>query len=74
MSSEWIKCSDRLPEKLPFFNYSDDVLFIDEQKVMYVGSYRSVKNQFRENNNSCGCCWDAPTVTHWMPLPPLPEK
>ena len=65
---EWIKVSDRLPEQ-PFI---DVILFepdFGEEGVVETGSYRG-KGVF---NDSIGELQEG-VVTHWMPLPPPPER
>ena len=72
--SEWIKCSDRLPNK------DQKVLFyvLDREK-MYAGYFTKdhrccslPSEKFVEN---LGDWWfDEETITHWMPLPKLPEE
>lgn len=56
--SEWIKCSDRLPDEI------GKVLVIDNGKVdinSWAGKY---EGWYYANKN----------ITHWMPLPTLPES
>ena len=62
--SEWIKCSERMPEKL------DDVLVSDGDNVEVM---------WRDCDGFWDC-WaprnsniDIDDVTHWMPLPEPPE-
>jgi hypothetical protein len=73
--SEWIKCSDRLPE--------------DRQKVLARILYYTDYPTFRDFTDfitvlrftkRCGGYWEADSnynleqVTHWMPLPPPPTE
>ena len=59
--SQWIKCTERMPE-LDDDGHSEMVLVVGPQKIIY--------QNFLVDNE-----WVLPMeVTHWMPLPELPEK
>nr|DAN92983.1 MAG TPA: Protein of unknown function (DUF551) [Caudoviricetes sp.] len=58
---KWIKCSERMPE-LDDDGYSEMVLVVGSQKLI-------LQNYTIEDE------WQFPMeVTHWMPLPELPEN
>lgn len=58
--SEWIKCSERLPDK---GSKGDFLVWVDNGKTKWTGIYT-----FDEDS------WGFLQVTHWMPLPPAPEE
>ncbi len=59
--SGWIKCSDRLPD-LDDDGYSEPVLAINKIGNIQVVSFYSDEG------------WDfCDEITHWQPLPALPE-
>lgn len=66
-SSEWISVKDRLPE------YSCEVITYDAKKhVAQTLGYSKKWGKF----NASDCldhCNNAIDVTHWMPIPDLPE-
>ena len=63
----WIKCSDRTPEK------DTPVL------CLYLGEYMDVMEYWYDNDHGEATFYRPPSppvvgdVSHWMPLPPLPE-
>lgn len=60
--SPWISVKERLPEELvPVLIYEPE----------YARGYKSMATAFRINGCWHGCVDGA--VTHWMPLPELPE-
>ena len=63
MSSNWIKCTDRMPEQRQDFLVSDGA---------YVGVGR-----WYESHDECGFIFNMGDsyieITHWMPLPELPK-
>ena len=60
---EWIKCSERMPEEL------DDVLVTDGDSIEMKWWDGDDWDSWVEcNSNIC-----SDDVTHWMPLPELPE-
>jgi hypothetical protein len=59
--SQWIKCTERMPE-LDDDGHSEMVLALDTKNMIHL-------NFLRDDG------WLLPAeVTHWMPLPELPEK
>lgn len=59
--SQWIKCAERMPE-LDDDGYSEMVLAVGPKKVIL-------------QNFTVDGKWQLPMkVTHWMPLPELPEE
>lgn len=69
--SEWIKCSERLPD--------DAVLGVNDavQVLTYVqtvGYGGSVRISTWMNNRFCSYPQGGSDVTHWMPLPAAPEE
>lgn len=71
--TEWIKCSDRLPEQ-----NKNAILF--DGKEVFCGYYEGCdsKNEHCYGNQACdGICYgwyEKQDVTHWMPLPKPPES
>ena len=68
--SEWIKVSERLPEKSSHNDHSKSVLvFRESNKCQNVATYDTM--------NKVWFCffsgWEIGAVTHWMPLPAAPE-
>lgn len=72
--SEWIKCSERLPESAPG-TWSKPVIALSDAELVFKLSYY--------NGDECASgCWqrtrafadsDSSKVTHWMPMPNAPE-
>ena len=62
--SRWIPCSERLPET------SGDYLVCTKND--YYGTQNVAKRYFLEGINHWKCGWT--NITHWQPLPKLPEK
>ncbi len=59
--SQWIKCTERMPE------LDDDG---HSEMVLVVGPKKIIQQNFLIDNE-----WVLPMeVTHWMPLPELPEE
>lgn len=59
--TQWIKCSDRMPE-LNSKGQSDIVLVVGPKKIIF-------------QNFTIDDKWQFPMeVTHWMPLPEMPEE
>lgn len=59
--SQWIKCTERMPE-LDDDGHSEMVLAVGPKKVIL-------------QNFTVDDKWQLPMkVTHWMPLPELPEE
>ena len=71
--SEWIKCSERLPEPM------QDVLVWSPAFGIAGGEY-DVAFQSRFVDEWCGAHisshseWDFNEITHWMPLPAPPAE
>lgn len=68
--SEWIKCSDRLPE-------NDEEVLVFGKDGMFCGRYEtcagiSYWNSHRWDHTECMVEFEP--VTHWMPFPNPPEK
>ena len=69
VKSDWIKCSDRLPEE------HEDVLV-----AMNDGKYKSIHVGYAYNGGDWmidGKFWHEegdPSITHWMPLPDMPKE
>ncbi len=81
--SEWIKCSERIPEIEYKNNTSKDVLIIDSDGPIYVAyltyypliGYRLKEEYlYTERSTGCGCCSERLNPTHWMPLPKPPKE
>lgn len=77
--SEWIKCSERMPnpgERCLFYrplagNSQDEVMAVKVAKYDMGQCWQStVPDGSRPCNPSEGYCH----VTHWMPLPPPPAQ
>ncbi len=63
--TEWIKCSERLPDK------GTDVLCLSNGKIFH--------SWWDDVSSSCDWydiknTWIIEDVTHWMPIPPLPSE
>lgn len=74
---EWIKCSDRLPEKDQWV-----LCFLDNNR--FTNNILTLKFNFEEyiNNgvvkkfpifSSIDRAWPSDQITHWMPLPEAPK-
>ena len=66
--SQWIKCSERLPEETEVFGGDDlspDVLVIDQFEDMFVACTHWGK-WIRLKHDDC-------VISHWQPLPSPPE-
>ena len=66
--NEWIKTSDTLPENMQHFlglcdGAIDHYIFYTETEIMCVGSSNMTREDLLHN-----------FVTHWMPLPEMPEN
>lgn len=68
--SEWIKCSERMPEsELQVLAFGDNPL---ERVGFQVLSFEQLEDKWW--NGGEGLFQHKDFVTHWMPLPPAPEK
>ena len=70
MMSEWIKCSNEMPKKSDYSDYSKAVIvFRDSNKCQHVAVY-----DLEENKWFCFFSgWTITNITHWMPLPDAPK-
>ena len=66
-SMEWVKCSDRLPTQGESVGYT-----YDGKSIRHDVSYPGYNGSW-ESENSIGFYVDERNITHWMPLPQLPE-
>ncbi len=66
--SDWIKCSDKLPQKNELVGFSFDGKTI--RKDIYYPGF----NGDWESVNSAGWYISEKNVTHWMPLPNPPDE
>lgn len=64
---KWIPVSERLPET-EGQKYSRDILCMDIEGAVFVGVYSQIFKQWTEVYTQQDY-----EVTHWMPLPNLPE-
>lgn len=65
-ASVWISCSERLPEK-------DMSVLISAQGHRVTAYYDSVKGVFMLTETE-GLFYSMSAVTHWMPLPEVPQR
>ncbi len=80
--SEWIKCSDRMPEHLMtvllFFKgkYGSFIIcgHFDEENQVWVHKATSFLEYSVEDLNNIILSNEERDIYHWMPLPSLPEK
>lgn len=76
----WIKCSDRLPEKDgEYLVYVSDRIWSGAMVLWFTNDFSQLYNDlsyphkgFYENDPEYGCI-KYEEVTHWMPLPEPPE-
>lgn len=72
--SDWIKCSDRLPDLfddsvIAYFSNNGSI-----ETVHILDSFKDITNGIDEKGNQLYTKWYiTQTITHWMPLP-LPPK
>lgn len=76
MMSEWISVKDKLPAKDDYNDY-----LITDGEHCYVGHYRHDADAWDNSKLGWIQCMDVVTdetyeinITHWMPLPELPNK
>ncbi len=70
----WRKVEEEKPEYCPDTKYSQNILILDDKQVV-IGNYMEGKfewwsGSFR-NINEPG---SQKSITHWMPIPPLPKE
>lgn len=67
---EWIKCSDRLPDK------GEKVLCYDTARIYiayrYLGDVEYNEHWGICEDQDCSCVGSTGAITHWMPLPTYP--
>ncbi len=63
MANEWVKVGDKLPE-----NNNDVLVYSLYTDEYYAGWYDGAKWVIRYDYNN-----EAGNITHWMPIPKLPE-
>jgi len=69
--SEWIKCSDRLPE-IDIDNwYSKICLVTDGKDIGLASRYKEDEYDDWSSSYYIGTDVDINKITHWMPLPKL---
>lgn len=69
-AKSWISVKDRLPEKYKEQSCSDYVLFVYDNEI-HMGSYDYNAEEWISENGHFRIRQDY--VTHWLPLPELPE-
>lgn len=71
---DWIKTSDRLPERIPGVSYSQVrcLCYWPRHGVNILTFNHEHECWDDESGDDHACGINA--VTHWMPLPPLPPK
>lgn len=77
--TEWISVKDRLPEKNkkvlvysePEKGFENEILSSFGIHTAYIPTYGIY---FTESLPNCGCTGISGEITHWMPLPEVPEK
>jgi hypothetical protein len=67
--TDWIKCSERLPE-IDEFGFSEPILASDGADVDRAVFHESLGDSTLRCSSHNRYAWD---VTHWMPLPAPPE-
>lgn len=70
--SNWIKCSERLPEVMGELKMSHSILLYGQEDVfepfcIFIG-YMIEGNRFYSDNGECE------NITHWQPLPESPKE
>lgn len=74
--SQWVSVEERLPEDGEYRDYSINVLCLFDNQMQYVLSFikhEDNKGKFYLNIGSAVFEDITDTVTHWMPLPNLPQ-
>ena len=66
--SEWIKCSERLPEK------SCEVIAMTKAHGVVCAYFDSWTKTYKNKSVSVYAPKKQAFFTHWMPLPPAPEE
>lgn len=72
----WFSCSEKLPdEDTPVLIVLDGVVRIGELRREHPSWEETWQSyQFWDDPTNDGMDWDWDSVTHWMPLPALPNK
>ena len=67
--SQWIKCSERMPEE------GEDVIIYDDLRQVHEGYYIQCGDYVSwEISSYDPSYYDEVNVTHWMPLPEPPAE
>jgi len=73
----WIKTKDQLPEtETPVLIVCNKIIRVGAlfwEKPMFEEAYEAYK-YWDDPNNSLSDIWEDNEVTHWMPMPELPEE
>lgn len=67
---KWISVSERLPESKKRYLVRKEGHFCCSTDQIMIGIYEKYKERSFQWNDDCG---RTIVVTHWMPLPPIPE-
>lgn len=76
MKTEWIKCSDRLPERgqeVLAYNENFNCYEVTSYNYYLTDKYEPVGELFKKLEVS-NLMWQNNEVTHWMPLPEPPTE
>ncbi|EQA3420201.1 DUF551 domain-containing protein [Cronobacter dublinensis] len=74
--SEWIKCSERMPENDDYVLVADfDAHYTSCEPNYQIACYGDwFKNNYPSWDNGDGLGVNLKTITHWMPLPAPPDE